>query len=75
MFSRWACAIPDQENEELIITGGVYTSTLVSVYSEDGWQRNLAPLVEGRDSHACSSFIFNEVKVIHDTMNIRLIST
>ena len=53
---RGACSIPDPDREEVIITGGAYTRTTVSVYSEAGWQRDLAQLTQGRRHHACSSF-------------------
>ena len=36
----------------------------VSVYSEAGWQRDLANLKEGRNYHACSSFTHAGEKVI-----------
>ena len=59
-----ACAIPDPDNEEVIITGGSYTMTTVSVYSEAGHQRDLADLRQGRSMHACSSFtIGGDIKV------------
>jgi len=52
-----ACAIPDPDREEVIVTGGIYTETTVSVYNENGWQGDLAKLTNfGRHSHACSSF-------------------
>ena len=48
--------------EEVIITGGLYTRT-VSVYSEAGWQRDLADMTQGRKYHACSSFTHAGEKV------------
>lgn len=53
---RDACAISDPFNKEVVITGG-HTSSSVSVYSEAGWQRELAQLTQKRDKHACSIFI------------------
>ena len=53
---RYACAIPDPDNKDVIITGGLDTKTTVSVYSEAGHQRDLPDLRQGRWSHACSSF-------------------
>ena len=51
--------------KEVIITGGERARTLVSVYSEAGWQRDLAPLTGmGRSDHACSSFTNAGEKVI-----------
>ena len=63
VFYRYSCAIP--EGEELIITGGSSTGSLVSVYSEKGLQSILPYLITGRWSHACSSYMFDGVKVIH----------
>ena len=64
IFVRSACAIPDPDNEELIITGGWDTMTKATVYNEDGWQRDLPSFSEGRRHHACSSFLNKEKKVI-----------
>ena len=61
---RYACSIPDTDNEEVIITGGKDTTTTVSVYNEAGWQRDLAQLTQGRYDHACSSFTHTGEKVI-----------
>ena len=61
---RSACSIPDPDQEEVIITGGVYTMTTVSVYSEDGWQRDLAEMTQGKYYHACSSFTHAGEKVV-----------
>ena len=60
---RQACSIPDPDNEEVIITGGEYTMTKVSVYSEAGWQRDLANMTLGRFDHSCSSFTHEGEKV------------
>ena len=65
IFNRYACAIPDEDNEELIITGGYDTMTTVSVYNETGWQRDLAPLNQGRGYHACVSYVNGGKKVNH----------
>ena len=58
-----ACAIPDPDNEEVIITGGTSTMKTVSVYSKAGHQRDLADLNTGRRVHACSGFTYGEKKV------------
>ena len=63
---RGACAIPDQDTGEVIITGDSDSGTLVSVYSEAGWQRELAPMMEYRKHHACSSFTHAGEKVIRE---------
>ena len=62
---RFACAIPDPDNEEqLIITGGKDTLKTVSVYKEEaGWQRDLTPLNQGRYAHACGSYVHGGKKV------------
>ena len=65
MFYSAACAIPDPDNREVIITGGKHAETSVFVYNEDGWQRDLPPLVQLRDSHACSSFVHQGEKVTY----------
>ena len=62
-FNRRACAIADPENEEVIVTGGHYTLTKVSIYNKNGHQRDLPDLSKGRDEHACSSFIYDQTKV------------
>ncbi len=65
IFDRWACAIPDQDEEEVIITGGFDIMTTVSVYNEAGWQRDLASLNQGRYRHACGSYVNGGKKVNH----------
>ena len=65
-FDGLACAIPDPDNEEVIITGGQAqaTRTRVSVYNKAGHQRDLADLRHGRRDHACTSFIYQNTKVV-----------
>ena len=58
----YACAIPDPDNEEVVITGGS-TKKRVSVYNKAGHQRDLADLNTGRSNHACTSFIYQNMKV------------
>ena len=41
-----ACAIPNEDT--VIITGGSFTKTTVSVYNVEGWQYDLPPLNTGR---------------------------
>ena len=60
---RYACAIPDSDNEEVIITGGWWTLKTVSVYTKDGHKRDLPDLRTERREHACSSFIYEDTKV------------
>ena len=64
--NRWSCAIPDPDNEEVIITGGGYPArSIVSVYSEAGWQRDLASFKQERYHHACGSYVNGGKKVNH----------
>ena len=42
IFDRDGCAIPDPDNEEVIITGGEQGKRTVAVYSKAGHQRYLA---------------------------------
>ena len=52
-----ACSIEDPDTETVVITGGRYTSTTVSVYGLQGWVEDLQPLNDGRRSHACTSYM------------------
>ena len=68
-FASFSCAIPDPFKEEVMITGGRGTTNqvsinTVSVYTEDGRQRDIAPLNQGRFWHACSSYLNAGRKVI-----------
>ena len=65
IFDRDACAIPDPDNEEVIVTGGEQGKRTVTVYSKAGHQRYLASLARpGRRDHACTSFIYQNTKVV-----------
>ena len=58
-----ACAIPDPSTDSVVVTGGFWESTMVTRYGWDGWMRwleDLPPLLSGRGSHACSSFVSSE---------------
>jgi len=50
----WACAI--NLGSSVILTGGIYTLTTVSEYDEDGWVRDLPPLLQGRYNHGCTYY-------------------
>ena len=65
IYDRRACAIPDPDNEEVIITGGWDTWSTVSVYNTEGHQRDLADLREGRSFHACSMFYGSNVNKVY----------
>ena len=58
-----ACSIPDPDTNTVIITGGRFTETTVSVYGLQGWLEDLAPLLHERWRHACSSFTSGESRV------------
>ena len=73
IFDRYACAITDQHKKEVIITGGYDTGTTVSVYSPAGWQRDLAPLNQGRFDHACGSYVNGGKKVNHISVCLKVI--
>ena len=64
----WQCGISDTNNEEVIITGGLYTQKTVSVYSEAGWNRDLPTLNQGKYHHACGSYVNGGKKVNHFIM-------
>ena len=77
MFDSAACAIPDSENDEVIITGGIeitsrgiHAVARVSVYTNAGHNRDLADMRKGRGGHACSSFISNGKRVIIERLFI-----
>ena len=59
-----ACGIPDQAANinEIIITGGMTSGGFtrvadVSVYTEAGFSRSLAPLNTARTVHGCTSYV------------------
>ena len=65
ILSSAGCAIEDPDTDTVIITGGTnsniyYNGTIVSVYNEHGWQRDLPNLNQQRIYHACSSYLSNE---------------
>ena len=47
----------------MIITGGEDTLTTVSVYTVEGWQKDLPNLNTRRYYHACSSYSTDERRV------------
>ena len=65
MCDRNGCAIPDPDNEEVILTGGFTTLTKAAVYSEAGFKRDLASLKQGRRHHACGSYVNGGKRVSH----------
>ena len=61
-FSR-ACAIGF--DDQVVVAGGLYTKTTVSVYNDDGWQEDLEPLNQGRWGHACGHYTSNDGLVMY----------
>ena len=60
---RNACGIRLSDNE-YVVTGGFYTSKIVSKYSKNGWQKDLPKLNDGRRGHGCSAYTRNNEMVI-----------
>ena len=54
LYFRWACGI--EFADQVIVTGGLATKKIVSIYNVDGWVQDLANLNEGRYGHSCSHF-------------------
>ena len=48
----------------MVITGGFFTRSSVSIYSEDGWVEDLPNLLTGRWHHGCGHYINNEDKMV-----------
>ena len=79
-----ACGIPDHaaNNNEIIITGGWTPAGTrvadVSVYTEAGFSRSLAPLNTARDEHGCTSYVKEGKRVMltkyNHILNISTIS-
>ena len=63
VYYRGACAIEDPDNQKVIITGGGWTRTTVSIYGLQGWLEDLQPLNTGRYWHACSSYLSGMTRV------------
>ena len=53
-----ACAI--NLGSTVVITGGYYTKTTVSEYSQEGWVRDLPSLQQRRFDHGCSYFVSDD---------------
>ena len=59
---RWACSI--QMEEVVILTGGYYTKSLVTVYNNAGFVEELPSLNTGRRSHGCGHFVNTDNQVV-----------
>ena len=53
--TTYACAI--ELEKTVILTGGEYTMNRVSIYSIQGFERNLPNLLTGRRGHGCGQYI------------------
>ena len=56
----------------MVITGGAGTKNTVSVYSEQGWQKDLPGLTHGRYLHTCTSYMSGGKRVSSLNMKIDL---
>ena len=66
-FLRNACGITLGDNE-YVLTGGYFTSQIVSKYSKNGWQEDLPKLKVGRRGHGCSAYTRNDKMVRTELM-------
>ena len=60
--TRFACTI--QFDEQVVMTGGEFTKTRVSVYGIQGWVEDLPGLLEGRFGHGCGHYVNNYNKTV-----------
>ena len=54
MCSSGACGI--EFEDQVIVTGGVNSKSIVSVYNDGGWVKDLASLNIGRYAHSCGHY-------------------
>ena len=66
MSFRHSCAI--EFEDEVIVTGGNWRRSTVSVYNDDGWVQDLAPLNKGRYGHACGHYTSDNDLVINSNV-------
>ena len=50
--------------EVVVITGGLYTETKVTVYNTEGWVKDWPELQTGGWEHACGHFINTDNQVV-----------
>ena len=62
--NRWACSIPDNDKDEVIITGGSETLKTVSVYSGSFviWRRDLTSLNQARNKEQLKNLVTSKTK-------------
>merc|ERR1712198_569486 len=53
-----SCAI--EFEDQVIVTGGISALTTVSVYNDNGWVKDLAPLKSARQGHSCGHYTSDE---------------
>jgi len=62
--NRDACAIPQNDDDSVIVTGGRFTKTKVSRYNLKGLVEELPTLNHGRSTHGCGSYVTFNKKVL-----------
>jgi len=60
---RLSCSI--QFPDQVIVTGGIYTSTRVSAYGPGGYVKDLPGLLIGRYSHGCTSYLNDDGELVY----------
>ena len=50
--------------DTVIITGGQYTESKVTVYNTEGWVADWPELSQGRNGHGCGHFVNTNKKVV-----------
>ena len=64
MTYRYACSI--ELKEMVILTGGVYTQSKVTVYNNEGFVEDWPELKTRRYSHGCGHFVNTDNKVVRN---------
>ena len=59
----------------VVLTGGLYTKTRVTVYNSEGWVEDLPSLNMGRYSHGCGHFVNTDNQVVRRCNIIIALST
>lgn len=61
-----ACAIPDDRNQQVYITGGEARSSqdIVSLYGYSGWVKDIVSMNIGRSEHACAGYYSQDSLVL-----------
>ena len=64
MSIRYACSI--ELKEMVILTGGQYTESKVTVYNNEGFVKDWPELKTGRYNHGCGHFVNTDNKVVRN---------